>query len=60
MSYRSETYTIGRTPNTVLYQVGEVTLLLWSVGGAAVDMAVKWFLKLKKQSVFISSIQQNL
>lgn len=60
MSYRSETYTIGRTPNTVLYHVGEVTLLWWSVGGAAVDMPVKWLLKLKKQSVFISFIQQNL
>jgi hypothetical protein len=48
MSYRSETCTIGRTPNTVLYHVGEVTLLWWSVEGAAVDMAVKWLLKLKK------------
>ena len=52
MSYRSETYTNGRTPNTVPYHVGEVTLLWWSVGGAAVHMAVKWLLKLKKQTVF--------
>jgi len=39
---------------------GRVTLLWWSVGGAAVDVAVKWLSKLFKQSVFVSSIQQNL
>jgi len=33
--------TIGRTPSAVLYHVGEVALLWWSIGGAAVDMAVK-------------------